>query len=198
MSDLRFVLASGSPRRRDLLAGLGLGFDVRPADIDETPDEGEPAGDLVARLAHAKARTVTRPHELALGADSVVELDGRILGKPRDRADAAHMLRSLSGRTHIVHTGVAFELDDGEGEPRSAMTVVTTAVTFVDIAADDIAWYVQTGDPLDKAGAYGLQSLGARLVRTIDGSPTNVMGLPLAETVDLAARLDVDLSQFRA
>lgn len=198
MTALRFVLASGSPRRRELLAGLGLTFEVRPADIDETPGPGEPAADLVARLAHEKAAAVAGPDELVLGADSVVELEGRVLGKPVDRDDAVGMLQSLSGRTHTVHTGVAFHLDGGVAEARNAVAVVTTEVTFVDIPATDVAWYVGTGDPLDKAGAYGLQSIGGRLVRSIVGSPTNVMGLPLAETVDLAARLGVDLASFRS
>jgi septum formation protein len=197
MTPQRLVLASASPRRRELLAGLGLAFEVRPADIDETPLRGERAVEMVARLALAKAAAVGRLGELTLAADSVVQVGERVLGKPHDAAAATEMLHALSGRTHTVCTGIALRLLDGDGEPRDAVTVVATDVTFDRLSDVDVAWYVDTGEPLDKAGAYGLQGIGARFVRSVVGSPTNVIGLPLAETVELAAGLGVDLATFR-
>jgi septum formation protein len=196
MTATRLVLASASPRRRDLLSDLGLAFEVRPTDVDETPYEGEPPDALVRRLATAKATAAGAAGELVLAADTVVSLGARVLGKPASAGEAREMLRSLSGRTHTVSTGVAARLVDGT--TNGAVVVVTTDVTFVDIDPADLDWYVRTGEPLDKAGAYGLQGLGARFVRRIDGSPTNVIGLPLAETAELVAGLGVDLLDFRA
>jgi septum formation protein len=194
---LRLVLASASPRRRELLTGLGLVFDVQPAHIDETPLPGEEAAAMVARLARDKAAAVAAPARVTLAADSVVGIDGQLLGKPRDAAEATEMLRMLSGRTHVVSTGIAVAVVNGGEAPREAVAVVTTEVTFVALSDADVSWYVATGEPLDKAGAYGLQGQGARWVRSIAGSPTNVIGLPLPETVELAARLGIDLTRFR-
>jgi septum formation protein len=193
----RLVLASGSPRRRDLLASLHLAFEVRPADVDETPDEGEAPAHLVTRLATAKASAVGDEGEVVVAADTIVSIDGTILGKPTDAADARRMLRLLSGRTHRVSTGVAVRVIDAGGAARQATALVVTDVTFADLADTEIAWYVADGGPLDKAGAYGMQDAGAGFVARIDGSPSNVIGLPLAETLALAARLDVDLTTFR-
>lgn len=183
------VLASGSPRRLELLRRLGVEPTVRPADIDETPRPGEAPADLVTRLAAAKARDVdAAPGELVVAADTVVAVGTRVLGKPRDRDDAARMLGELSGRVHHVLTGVAVRLGDA-----SHVDVATTRVTFRLLDPREIAWYVATGEPDDKAGAYGLQGAGAVLVEGIEGSDTNVIGLPLVLTITLARHLGVDL-----
>jgi septum formation protein len=170
------VLASGSPRRAQLLGHLGVAFEVRPADLDESVLPGEEARAYVERLARAKAAAVAGGGELVIAADTTVEVDGTILGKPVDRADATRMLRLLSGRTHRVHTGVAVA---------DRSIVVTTEVRFVDLTEGEIAWYVGSGEPLDKAGAYAIQGAGGAFVAGIDGSASNVVGLPLAELVDL-------------
>lgn len=195
MSGPRLVLASGSPRRAQLLARLGLDPVLRPTDIDETPRDGEAADDLVSRLAVAKATTgaaVGAGDEVVLGADTVVVLDGRCLGKPVDRDDAAAMLRALSGRTHEVTTGVAVVRG-----PVSAATRVTTQVTFRPLTDAEVDWYLSTGEPDDKAGGYGLQGAGAVLVERVDGSDTNVIGLPLSETVALVREVGLDLLRDR-
>jgi septum formation protein len=170
----RLVLASGSPRRRELLGLLGVPFDVVSPDVDESPLPGEGPTDHVLRIASAKANAVARrrPESLVLAADTVVDLDDRILGKPVDAADAARMLRALSGREHRVHTGVVVA-DDAE--------LVTTVVRFDELFPADVERYVATGEPLDKAGAYAIQGAGAAFVREVRGSVTNVIGLPLAE-----------------
>jgi septum formation protein len=185
------VLASGSPRRAELLARLGLDPLVRPTEVDETPRRGERADALVVRLATAKAAaSAALGHggdEVVLAADTVVTLDDEVLGKPRDRDDAAAMLRRLSGRTHDVVTGIAVVRG-----PVSAVTRVTTAVTFRHLDDAAVAWYLATGEPDDKAGGYGLQGAGAVLVSRVDGSDTNVIGLPLAESVELLRDIGFD------
>jgi len=191
----RVVLASGSPRRLELLTALGIDPIVRPPDLDEGVHAGESPVDYVARLARAKVTVVAAqpditPDDLVLAADTTVVLDGEIIGKPSDRADAAEILRRLSGRTHRVHTGLAAQLTG-----RVETAVIDTDVTFVSLSDDDIAWYVATGEPDDKAGAYGMQGTGTALVAAIDGSPSNVIGLPLPALVELAARLGVRLLQ---
>ena len=173
------VLASGSPRRSELLASVGLSFDVRPADIDESIRSGERPDRYVTRLAGEKAATVSDPDVVVIAADTTVEVDGTMFGKPADALDAARMLRAMSGRIHHVHTGLAVS--------NGAVVVerlVTTAVTFVSLDDAAIDWYVGTGEPDDKAGAYAIQGAGAALVARVDGSVTNVIGLPLAETLD--------------
>jgi septum formation protein len=185
------VLASASPRRAQLLARLGVSPEIRPAGIDESPRPDEPAADLVARLAGAKAAAAAGAgagDEVVLAADTVVVLGGRVLGKPADRADAAEMLGDLSGRTHEVVTGLAVQRG-----AVCAVDRVTTAVTFRRLTPAEIAWYLDTGEPDDKAGAYGLQGAGAVLVSAVAGSDTNVIGLPLAETVALLRDVGVDL-----
>lgn len=188
----RLVLASGSPRRRDLLAATGMHFEIVPADVDETLLPGESAEDLTARLAVAKARAVRDALEpgplLVIGADTVVVLDDEILGKPVDADDAARMLRRLSGRTHRVLTGVAVVA--GEWSPR--IDVTTTRVTFRPLTDDEIGEYVATGEPLDKAGAYGIQGAGGALVESIDGPYDNVVGLPVASVRRLLASARVE------
>jgi septum formation protein len=187
-----FVLASASPRRRELLAGLGLRFDVRVADVDESPLPGESPTELVERLAGAKAAAVgaTR-REVVIAADTVVVADGDALGKPVDGDDAARMLRRLGGRTHHVLTGVAVR----RGGFLST-TVVSTEVTFRPLTEADIAWYVATGEPLDKAGAYAIQGAGGLFVERIDGSYHNVVGLPLAQLESMCAQMDIDLRSY--
>ncbi|RKG84613.1 Maf family protein [Corallococcus terminator] len=175
------VLASASPRRKDLLAQLGLRFTVTAADIDETPTAGEIARNYVQRLAEEKSRTVAARHPDAwvLAADTTVALGSELLGKPRHAAEARDMLGRLSGRTHEVFTGIAVA-----GRARASQ-VVRTQVTFRALSPEEIAWYADTGEPLDKAGAYAIQGKGGFLVASIEGSPTNVIGLPLGETLAL-------------
>ena len=179
------VLASGSPRRRQLLESLGLEIEVRPADIDETPLESESGCDCALRLAEAKARSVVREGELVLAADTVVVLEGDLLGKPGNAAEAAAMLRRLSGREHEVMTGVA--VCDLSRSLRLAFVEVTK-VRFAELSEAEIAWYVATGEPLDKAGAYGIQGHGSLFVDAIEGNYSNVVGLPLAPTYRLLRR----------
>lgn len=189
MAEPRVVLASTSPRRRDLLGRLGLVPEVRPVEVDETPRDAEDAHDLVLRLAAAKAEAGARGDdaEVVLAADTVVVLDGVVLGKPRDPDHARTMLTALAGRTHEVVTGVAAV----RGRERRRVRV-TTAVTFRSLSRLEIDWYLATGEPVDKAGSYALQGAGAVLVRSLTGSDTNVVGLPLAETVTVLRELGVD------
>jgi len=194
---MRLVLASGSPRRRELLASLGLEFEIRPVDLDETPLPGEAPEAYVARLAREKAAAALRPGELVLAADTVVVLDGELLGKPSDPAAARAMLRRLAGREHTVHTGVELAEDTGSGA-RRAGAVATSRVRIAPMEEETIAWYVATGEPLDKAGAYAIQDLGALFVETVDGNYTNVVGLPLPTVYRLFAELGLDLLAFRA
>jgi len=184
------VLASASPRRAELLARLGVSPELRPTHIDETPHPDEVPTRLVTRLAAAKARAAARvgSDEVVLAADTIVVLDGTMLGKPRHRAEASLMLSALSGRTHEVISGVAVVRGDTE-----LVEQVTTRVTFRRLRASEIAWYLETGEPADKAGAYGLQGAGAALVSHLDGSDTNVIGLPLETTVLLLRRVGLDL-----
>ncbi len=185
----KVVLASGSPRRHELLTQIGVQFTVRVPDIDESPHPDEPPDRYVLRLASAKAAAAAgAADELVIAADTTVELDAWILGKPLDHTDAASMLRSLSGCTHLVHTGVAVRRGGHE-----LAAVCTTMVTFVPLDEATIDWYVSTGEPMDKAGAYALQGAGGALVRDVQGSVSNVIGLPLHLVIDLAGRCGLDL-----
>ena len=196
MTSLRFVLASASPRRRELLADLGLAFEVRPADIDESVHGGESGPDYVERLAREKARAVARPGELVLAADTTVDLDGDLLGKPADEADARSLMRRLSDSVHHMHTGVCALTIASDGSAREASTVVTTSVTFAPVPDAWIDWYIATGEPFDKAGGYGMQGSAAIFVHRIDGSPSNVIGLPLDAVGSLVAELGHDIFSF--
>ena len=167
------TLAWGSPRRLALLEELDLNPTVRPADIDETPRPGESAATYVERLAVEKGAAVTDTDDVIISADTIVVLDGELLGKPLDDANAASMLRRLSGRTHEVMTGVAVRRGD-----EVSSFVETTIVHFAELSDADIAWYVGTGEPADKAGAYGMQGRGGAFVVSIEGSYDNVIGLP--------------------
>jgi septum formation protein len=186
----RLVLASASPRRRELLAGLGLTPLVRPTEIDETPYPDERPEECALRLASAKAAAAVAAGELVLAADTLVVVDGDILGKPTGPDEAAAMLGRLAGRDHLVVTGVAVR--DGD-RSRTAAGVETTRVTMAPLAPAEIERYVATGEPLDKAGAYAIQGLGALLVERIEGNYSNVVGLPLPLTAHLFAELGVDL-----
>jgi septum formation protein len=192
------VLASASPRRRELLSGLGVAFTVRPVDLDETPRPGEEPRDYVLRLAREKAAARVEPGELVLAADTIVVLDGDLLGKPRDEADARRMLSRIAGREHTVLTGVALLETTVEGG-RAAPTarVEASRVRMAAMSEAEVAWYVATGEPLDKAGSYAVQGLGALFVEEVFGNYTNVVGLPLPATRRLFAELGYDLRAFR-
>jgi len=179
------ILASQSPRRRQLLAGAGFEFLVRPADVDESWRPGEDPVTHVKRLARDKARAVAAgPDDVVLGADTVVVVDGEILGKPADAADAARMLRRLSGRAHQVYTGVCLK--------RGALELLDCEVTLVRFAAlseREIAEYVASDEPLDKAGAYAVQGLASKFIERIEGCYFNVVGLPVARVYRLLKSL---------
>ena len=174
---MRLVLASRSPRRADLLTAAGYTFAVAPADIDERRHEGESPSEYVGRLAAEKAGRVGPdvPGAVVLGADTVVVVDALVLGKPVDDADAAAMLQRLSGRSHEVLTGVALQ---APGCRRREVAV--TRVTFRALTPADVAWYVESGESAGKAGAYAIQGRASRFVTHIDGSYSNVVGLPVA------------------
>ncbi|ABS25573.1 nucleoside triphosphate pyrophosphatase [Anaeromyxobacter sp. Fw109-5] len=182
----RLVLASQSPRRRELLDQLGVAHEVRPANTDESVHPGEPARAYVLRVAREKARAVEG--ELVLAADTAVVLRGEVLGKPRDAEDARRMLAALSGTAHEVLTGVCVRRRPGRGSAVELDAVVSTAVRFAPLGPAEISWYVATGEPLDKAGAYAIQGVGGAFVLGVEGSVSNVVGLPLAETAELLRR----------
>ncbi len=175
------VLASGSPRRRQLLEMLGIPIEVRPSHIPEIRDPGESAQAYAERLAREKAASIPGP--LVLGADTTVVVDGEVLEKPADAADALRMLRRLQGRAHQVITAIALKTPD-----RMLGATDITAVTFRPADDDVLRAYVATGEPMDKAGAYGIQGYGAALVERIDGDFFGVMGLPVRLVLDLLAR----------
>ena len=204
---IRLILASASPRRRELLAQAGYAFTVEAADVDESVRDGESPGDYVQRLAEEKACAVIAKHAaregsgapfvtasssrmgstnplIVLGADTTVVCDGEILAKPADAADAKHMLRKLSGRVHEVLTGVAVATRNGVSS-----AIETTKVTFSEVPETDLDLYCATAEPLDKAGAYGIQGYAARWIPRIDGDYFNVMGLPIARVVRMIEAL---------
>jgi septum formation protein len=183
------VLASGSPRRRELLERYPIRLEIRPADLDESVLEGEEPEPYVRRLAREKAEAVRSPGDVVVAADTCVVLDGKILGKPIDVADALRMLAGLADRTHRVITAVAVAADDG-----TRVETVRTDVTMTPIPAADLAWYVATDEPHDKAGAYAIQGAGGRFVRRIEGSHSNVIGLPLDTVSHLLDRAGVPLT----
>jgi len=192
MKRLAFVLASASPRRRELLSGIGLAFDIDKPDIDEAPIRGESASNYVRRLAEEKARTVLQRqcNRLILAADTAVVIDGDIFEKPKSKDDGVEMLNRLSGSKHQVVTGVSMI-----GDERESSFVSTSYVMFREITKEEILWYWNTGEPHDKAGGYGLQGVGGAFVTAINGSYSNVIGLPLAETVSLLRSFGVKVMQ---
>jgi nucleoside triphosphate pyrophosphatase len=176
---IRLILASNSPRRRELLQNAGFQFDVRPSGIEENRLPNEPPEEFARRLARDKALDVARqssPGNFVLGADTVVAVNGEILEKPLDAADAARMLRTLSGRTHRVITGVCLVRAP---EAVLAWTHETTSVTFRDLSEEEIEGYVESGEPFDKAGGYAIQGLASRFAPRIEGCYFNVVGLPI-------------------
>lgn len=176
---MHLILASASPRRAELLRSAGFTFDVQPADVDETPRDGESPHDYTLRVARDKAQHVEKfpasTGAVLLAADTEVVADGRILGKPRDSADASAMLRRLSGTAHEVLTAVVVR-----AAGREMAEVVSTRVHVADLSDADIAWYVASGEPMGKAGAYAIQGRAARFIDRIEGSWSSVVGLPLA------------------
>lgn len=180
-ADRKLILASASPRRRELLSRAQIVFDVVHSGLDEVRDADESARDYALRMARDKARAVSErnPHRMVLAADTVVECGGVILEKPADADDAARMLATLSGRTHTVVT--AFALACGGGIVDSQ--AVTSRVTFRELTRDEIAAYIATGEPFDKAGAYGIQGIGGGFIAHVEGSRDNVMGLPVDEVI---------------
>ncbi|GAC1658429.1 MAG: Maf family protein [Gemmatimonadaceae bacterium] len=188
-ASLRIVLASQSPRRRELLSLIGIAHEVRPANIDESLLAGEEPVPHAERLARGKATVIARavPDAVTIGADTVVVVDGAILGKPKDARDAARMLRMLSGRTHVVCTAVAV----ARGPDRLVSGVEQVAVTMRPLSDDEISLYVATREPLDKAGAYGIQGFGSTIVERIDGDFFAVMGLAVGRLVALLRAVGV-------
>lgn len=184
----RFIVASGSPRRKELLASAGYVFDVIPSDADETLEEGIHAFDAVKELSKRKALSVSmkNPGAVVLGCDTVVALGGKILGKPQSKREAFSMLSSLSGKEHEVYTGVF--ITDGE---KSEGFVSFTKVEFYELSDETIKSYIETNEPTDKAGAYGIQGLGSVLVKKIDGDYFTVMGLPISECARVLSRFKI-------
>jgi septum formation protein len=193
MTDHDLVLASGSPRRRQLLELIGLKFSVVPANIDETPLAGEDPVTCASRAAREKAAEVAarQAGRMVLGSDTVVEIDSEILGKPASEDEAEAMLERLSGRSHLVHTALALVIDG-----RCHEVVDSARVQFVELTDDLIGWYVSTGEPMDKAGAYAIQGLGGLLVEAVDGSPHTVVGLPVHRLPELFAAHGLDFWQM--
>ena len=184
------ILASASPRRRDLLQNLGLTFDIIPADIDETPRTDETPEDLVNRLSTQKAAAIAaeHPESLVIAADTVVTLDGDVLGKPVDKEENQAFIERLSGRTHRVYTGHAVQ----RGEEVAAC-VISTEVTFRNLSSHEVAWYTSTGEGMDKAGGYAIQGYGAALISEVRGCYFNVVGLSVANLLELVKEVGVEL-----
>jgi septum formation protein len=182
-------LASTSPRRREILASLGLKFEVVPVDVDETPLVGESPGEMVLRLSVAKAQAAEiGAGGVALGSDTAVVIENEVLGKPHDRDNCLDMLGQLSGRAHRVLTGVALNHRMG-----TATALSQTEVYFREISRDEALAYWQSGEPRDKAGAYAIQGLGGAFVERIEGSYTGVVGLPVFETIELLRAAGIDV-----
>jgi septum formation protein len=189
----KLILASMSPRRKDLLKSLGLSFEVKPSTIEEIMDPDLEPEQLVLNLAQQKTQDVfeslsngtVSERLLVLGADTIVVLDGKFLGKPVDRSDAIAMLKRLSGRDHEVYTGVWLIVREADGSTNESKSCERSTVYFRDLKDQEIEAYVDTGEPMDKAGAYALQGIGAALIEKIAGSHTNIVGLPIPNVVSL-------------
>jgi septum formation protein len=188
---VKFILASSSPRRRELLTSIGLDFDVLPSHVPEIHQEGEAPEEYVARLSRDKAHAlaVQYPARWVIAADTTVLLGEELLEKPADAADAERMLETIAGKTHVVYTGVTLEhAETGYRETR----VAESEVRMLPLSSRDIEWYVATGEPLDKAGAYAVQGIGAMFIDSIHGSYTNVVGLPLATLFLMMRKAGID------
>jgi septum formation protein len=192
---MALILASASPRRRDLLAACSIPFEIVPSMIDEHPLPDESPSAYVRRLALAKAESVAQDHPdaVVLGADTTVTIDGLILAKPESHDEARQMLHRLCGREHEILTGVAVVAGETAGcvGDRSAQAMVASRVLMRRFTAATVEWYIATGEPMDKAGAYAVQGLGGALVEWVKGSYTNVVGLPLGETLALLRRFGI-------
>lgn len=179
MTDLfnseRLILASASPRRKELMSLITSNYEVMPADIDEKVDLIIRQERIAEALAIRKAKAINIPGALIIGCDTLVLCDGKIMGKPKNRVDAFNMLKTLSAKTHSVLSGICLKKDD-----KIKSFTVETKVTFYPIHDDEIEWYLSTGEPFDKAGAYGIQGFGATLVKGIEGDFFNVVGLPVS------------------
>ena len=188
---MHLVLASASPRRAELLTSAGFTFDVAPADVDETPRAREMPGAYALRVARDKAVAAAAewPNAIVLAADTVVVADGRILGKPADRTDAERMLKTLSGAVHDVLTAVVLRQNG-----REVSDVVTTRVRVLPLSEGEIAWYIASGEPEGKAGAYAIQGRAARFIDRIEGSWSNVVGLPISTVHKLLKELEGTIS----
>lgn len=188
----KIILASQSPRRAELLATIGVRFKTQPGYIDESVNPGEPPADYIMRISRAKALEVASRNDsgLIIAADTIVVIDGQILGKPSDEEDARRMLRELSWRWHEVMTSVSL-LDVATG--KEASDYITTRVRFAEMKEHEIDWYVSTGEPMDKAGAYGIQGKGGLFVEEIAGNYHNVVGLPLTLVYRLAGEMGYKL-----
>jgi septum formation protein len=193
----RLILASKSPRRYELLKQMGLDFDVIPSRVEEGALlPGESAREHVLRLSEAKAFDVGTQHPDAwvIGADTIVYVDGTVLGKPKDREEAMDMLRQLSGKEHSVLTGFSV---NHIGKGKKNQEAVQTSVKVKPLTEDEVRWYVQTGEPFDKAGGYGIQGIGSFMIESIHGSYTNVVGLPVCELIQMLSRLGaLTISEF--
>jgi len=192
----RLILASGSPRRHDLLKQIGLDFDVIPSGIDEDPLGKESPEEHVIRLAEAKALDVgsRHPDRWVIAADTIVYINGSILGKPKTGEEAGDMMRRLSGREHWVLTGFSVRhLEKKKGDKEA----VRTAVKMKDLSPEEMNWYIRTGEPFDKAGGYAIQGIGSFMIESIRGSYTNVVGLPVCELIEMLKRLKaITIAEF--
>ena len=188
---MKFILASSSPRRRELLNSIGLDFDVLPSHVPEVHQEGEAPEEYVARLSRDKAHalSVQYPAHWVIAADTTVLLGDQLLEKPADTKDAERMLAVIAGKTHIVYTGVTLECADREYRDTR---VAESEVRMLPLSQREIEWYVATGEPLDKAGAYAVQGIGAMFIDSIHGSYTNVVGLPLATLFQMMRKAGID------
>lgn len=188
---MNFILASASPRRRELLASIGLDFEVRPSHVPEVRQDGEAPEEYVARLSRDKAQALASEHpdRWVIAADTTVLLGDELLEKPVDEADAERMLATIAGKTHIVYTGVTLQ---NVAKNHHETRVAESEVRMLALSSAEIAWYVRTGEPLDKAGAYAVQGIGAMFIDSIHGSYTNVVGLPLATLFQMLKRAGID------
>ncbi len=191
---MKLVLASASPRRKDLLERLGLRFEVDPPDVDESRLPDEPAATYVERVSRLKATTIVSPGTVVIAADTAVVHEGRILGKPAHPEEARSMLRRIEGDRHEVFTGVAAATAENGLEVVSMVDV--TEVALLTMTAEEIASYVESGEPMDKAGAYALQERGGRFVERVSGSPFTVIGLPVHLLPRLLRRVGAEFDEF--
>lgn len=188
---MKFILASSSPRRRDLLTSIGLEFDVLPSNVPEVHRQGEAAEEYVARLSRDKANALAAQHpdRWVIAADTTVLLGDELLEKPVDAADAERMLATIAGKTHLVYTGVTLEnVERGYRDTR----VAESEVRMLPLSAEEIEWYVRTGEPLDKAGSYAVHGIASMFIEAIHGSYTNVVGLPLATLYQMLRKAGLD------